>query len=37
MQKLSAGRLGEVQVKGDQVLLGAPMRFTKENIAQFDF
>lgn len=37
MTKLSAGRLKEVEVKGDQVLLGAPMRFTKENIAQFDF
>lgn len=35
--KLSAGRLKEVEVKGDQVLLGPPMRFTKDNIAQFDF
>jgi len=34
---LPAGRLGEVQVRDDQVLLGAPMRFTKDNIKQFDF
>ena len=34
---LAAGRLGEVEVRDGQVLLGAPMRFTKENIAQFDF
>lgn len=34
---LSAGRLGEVEVRNGQVLLGAPMRFTKENIADFDF
>ncbi len=34
---LEAGRLGEVEISGDQVLLGAPMRFTKDNIAQFDF
>jgi ABC-type sugar transport system substrate-binding protein len=35
--QLSAGRLGDLQVKGDQVLLGPPMKFTKANIAQFDF
>lgn len=32
-----AGRLGEKQIVGDQILLGKPMRFTKENIEQFDF
>jgi rhamnose transport system substrate-binding protein len=32
-----AGRLGTVNLKGDNVVLGEPMRFTKENIAQFDF
>jgi len=36
-ETLSAGRLGEVTVKGDQVLLGEPMRFTKDNIMEFDF
>jgi len=34
---IKAGRLGVKQVKGDEVLLGPPMRFTKENIDQFDF
>jgi rhamnose transport system substrate-binding protein len=37
MTKLAAGRLKEVTVKGDQVLLGAPMKFNKDNIGQFDF
>ncbi len=31
------GRLGELEVKGDNVLLGKPFLFTKENIEQFDF
>jgi rhamnose transport system permease protein len=34
---LSAGRLGRIAVEGDQVLLGKPFVFTKENIDQFDF
>ena len=36
-EKLEAGRLGEVWVFGKEVMLGAPMRFTKENIGEFDF
>lgn len=32
-----AGSLGEKQVDGQVVLLGAPMKFNKENIGQFDF
>jgi ABC-type sugar transport system substrate-binding protein len=35
--KLKAGRLGEKEVKGTQILLGEPMRFTKDNIHQFQF
>ena len=35
--KFKAGRLGEISVKGGEVLLGEPMRFNKENIDQFDF
>jgi len=35
--KLKAGRLGEKEVKGDNVLLGGTMTFTKENIDQFNF
>ncbi|MCY2958411.1 MAG: substrate-binding domain-containing protein [Planctomycetota bacterium] len=34
---LSAGRMGTMTVQGDQVLLGAPFRFTKDNIDQFKF
>ena len=32
-----AGRLSEIQLDGDNVLLGKPFLFTKENIDQFDF
>lgn len=32
-----AGRLGEREVKGGQVLLGEPLKFNKENIDKFDF
>lgn len=35
--KIKAGRLGEIEVKGSEVLLGPPMRFTKENVRKFDF
>jgi ABC-type sugar transport system substrate-binding protein len=31
------GRLGELEVKGDNVLLGKPFVFNKENISQFNF
>lgn len=34
---IEAGRLGRLEVKGDNVLLGAPFIFTKANIANFDF
>ncbi len=33
----SAGRLGQLTVAGDQILLGKPFVFTKDNIDQFDF
>jgi len=32
-----AGRLGKVRLSGTHILLGPPMRFTKDNIAKFDF
>jgi rhamnose transport system permease protein len=32
-----AGRLGTVEIRGDQVILGNPMIFNKANIDQFDF
>lgn len=34
---LTAGRLGKMEIAGDNILLGTPFTFTKENIAQFDF
>ena len=36
--KISAGRLGEIQVRnGFEVLLGPPMKFTAANIDEYDF
>ena len=32
-----AGRLGPLEVKGDNVILGTPFTFTKANVAGFDF
>ena len=32
-----AGRLGAVQIEGDEVILGKPMIFNKQNIDQFNF
>ena len=34
---LPAGRIGKVQIEGDNILLGKPFAFTKENIDRFDF
>ena len=33
----TAGRLGKIEIEGDNILLGKPFTFTKENIDQFDF
>jgi hypothetical protein len=33
----TAGRLGELKIEGDNVLLGDILRFTKENIDEYDF
>jgi rhamnose transport system substrate-binding protein len=30
-------RAGDVEIQGDNILLGKPFLFTKENIDQFDF
>ena len=35
--KFEAGRLGAITLEGDNVLLGKPFSFTKQNIDQFDF
>jgi rhamnose transport system permease protein len=37
MSGFSAGRLGHIEIRGDQVILGAPVIFNKTNIDQFDF
>lgn len=34
---LSAGRLGIVKIEGDQIILGAPVIFRKDNIDRFNF
>jgi len=34
---IDAGRLGTIAIVGDNILLGTPFIFTKENIDQFDF
>jgi hypothetical protein len=35
--ELNAGKLGTIEVRGDQVMLGVPFVFTRKNIDQFDF
>ncbi len=35
--RISVGRLGEIEVREGEVLLGKPMRFHKDNIDSFDF
>jgi rhamnose transport system permease protein len=34
---IPAGRLGVVQIRGSEIILGPPLKFTKANIDQFDF
>jgi rhamnose transport system permease protein len=34
---IRAGRLGSLEIAGDNILLGKPFTFNKENIDQFDF
>jgi ABC-type sugar transport system substrate-binding protein len=36
-KSLQAGRLGDMPIEGDSIVLGKPFTFTKENIDQFDF
>jgi len=33
----SAGKLGSIEIQGDNLLLGRPFTFNKDNIDQFDF
>ena len=34
---LTGGRLGQLDIRGDNVILGVPFTFTKDNVRQFDF
>ena len=36
-RNLQAGRLGTIEIQGDEVLLGQPFTFNRENIERFDF
>jgi rhamnose transport system permease protein len=36
-RSISAGRLGQIEIEKDNILLGTPLTFTRENIDQFDF
>jgi hypothetical protein len=36
-KELNAGRLGKIEVAGDEVRLGAPFIFNKSNIDRFNF
>jgi rhamnose transport system permease protein len=36
-RQFTAGRLGKVEIEGDNILLGKPFTFTKQNIDEFDF
>jgi rhamnose transport system permease protein len=36
-QSMQAPRLGQLQIRGSEIILGPPLRFTKANIDQFDF
>ena len=36
-ESIEAGRLGRIQIRNGEVILGVPMLFTKRNIDQYDF
>jgi rhamnose transport system substrate-binding protein len=36
-RSIQAGRLGALEIRGSEIILGAPLKFTKANIDQFDF
>jgi rhamnose transport system substrate-binding protein len=36
-RSVQVGRLGALEIRGSEIILGAPLKFTKANIDQFDF
>jgi rhamnose transport system permease protein len=34
---LEAGRLGKIEIRGSEIILGPPLKFTKDNIDRFNF
>ncbi len=36
-KEFDGGKLGKIEVQGDNLVLGQPFVFTKENIDQFEF
>jgi len=36
-RSVQVGRLGALEIRGTEIILGAPLKFTKANIDQFDF
>jgi rhamnose transport system permease protein len=36
-RSVQTGRLGALEIRGSEIILGAPLKFTKANIDQFDF
>ena len=36
-QAMNGGRLGTIQIRGSEIILGPPLMFTKANIDKFDF
>ncbi len=34
---IAVGRLGSLEIRGSEIILGAPLKFTKANIDKFDF
>ena len=37
VMSIQAGRLGKIEVKGDQIILGPPLMMNKSNIDNYDF
>ena len=36
-ESIQAGRLGPIEIRGSEIILGEPLKFTKDNIDEYDF